>query len=193
MNLSPEQSLADYLKILREQVDRSREKISTPYEKISALYDFPDVPEFIFASSEPHEKFFALSVDENFSSATIFFDGGKYSDELAKSFLAAYKHVVEKFFDAEKLGDIDWLSSDELDRLKKIHDTAWEVVERPAYRLLQDSAEKFPNRTAAIANGKSLTYRELNSAANRLGRVLKNHGVAAEKIVAVMLNRGLEV
>ncbi|MBR6888847.1 MAG: amino acid adenylation domain-containing protein, partial [Selenomonadaceae bacterium] len=59
--------------------------------------------------------------------------------------------------------------------------------------LLQDSAEKFPDRVAAIANGKSLTYAELNAAANRLGHVLQSRGVGVEKIVAVMLNRGLEV
>ena len=193
LSFSPEQSVADLLKILREQVERSREKISMPYEKISELYDFPAAPEFIFAAQEPSEKVFALAVDENFSSVTIYFDGGKYSDALASSFLAAYKHVVERFFDAEKIGDIDWLSGEEMERLKKIHDTEWEVAERPAYRLLQESAEKYPDRTAAIANGKKMTYAELNAAANRLGRVLRNHGVGAEKIVGVMLNRGLEV
>ncbi|MBR0059854.1 MAG: amino acid adenylation domain-containing protein, partial [Selenomonadaceae bacterium] len=78
-------------------------------------------------------------------------------------------------------------------KLKNFHDTDWEVLERPAYLLLQDSAEKYPERLAAIANGKSLTYRELNAAANRLGNVLQDNGVGVEKIVGVMLNRGLEV
>ncbi len=134
-----------------------------------------------------------MVVDENFRDVNIYFDGGKYSDALIESFIAAYNHVIEKFLHAEKIVDIDWLSADELEKLKNIHDTAWKVLERPAYRLLQDSAEKYPERVAAIANGKSLTYSELNAAANRLGRVLQDNGVGVEKIVGVMLNRGLEV
>ncbi len=191
LNFSPEQNLADYLKNLREQIERSREIICTPYEEIAKVYDFPTAPEFISAPQEISGKSFALAVAENILS--IYYDGGKYSDALIESFAAAYKHVVAQFPHAEKIGDIDWLSADELAKVQAIHDTAWEVAERPAYRLLQDSAEEYPERVAAIANGKSLTYAELNAAANRLGRVLQSHGVGVEKIVGVMLNRGLEV
>ena len=104
LSLSPDQSLADYLKILREQLERSREIICTPYEKIVELYNFPNAPEFFSTAQTTSDKIFALAVDENFLSATIHFDGGKYSDALAKSFLAAYKHVLEKFFVVEKIG-----------------------------------------------------------------------------------------
>lgn len=193
LNLSPEQNLADYLKNLREQIERSREIICTPYEEIVKLYNFPNAPEFIFASQKTSRASFAFAVEENLLSVTIYFDNGKYSDALAKSFLSAYEHVIEKFFDAEKIGDVDWLSADEVKNLQAVHDTAWEVLERPAYRLLQDCAEKYPERIAAIANGKSLTYSELNAAANRLGHVLQKSGVGVEKIVALMLKRGLEV
>ena len=193
LNFSPDQNISDLIKILRDQVNRSREIIQTPYEKIAETYGFQNVPEFISTPQKTDEKIFALQVDENFSNVSISFDGGKYSDALIESFAAAYNHVVAQFLNAEKIGDIDWLSADELEKIKNIHDTDWAVVERPAYRLLQDSAEKFPDRIAAIANGKSLTYRELNTAANRLGHFLQDNGVGVEKIVGVMLNRGLEV
>ena len=193
LNLTPEQSVADYMKILSEQMDRSCEIICTPYEEISNAYSFPDAPEFISTPQESTERIFALTVDEDFSTIRIDFDGGKYSEALIESFAAAYKHVLEQLLDAKKISDVDWLSEAELEKLQVIHDTAWTVTERPAYRLLQDSAEKYPERIATIANEKSLTYRELNAAANRLGHVLQSRGVGVEKIVGVMLNRGLEV
>ncbi|MBQ6297885.1 MAG: hypothetical protein IJK81_09420 [Selenomonadaceae bacterium] len=56
---------------------------------------------------------FALQVDENSCAVSISFDGGKYSDTLIKSFADSYKHVITKIFNAEKIGDIDWLSADE--------------------------------------------------------------------------------
>ena len=144
LNLSSDQNIADYLKVLREQVNRSRETIAAPYEDLAKLYDFPNAPEFISTSNEKIKASFVLQVtDENPRAVSIYFDSGKYSDALAESFIAAYKHVVAKFLDAEKIGDIDWLSTDELTKLQNFHDTDWEVSERPAYRLLQDSAEKY--------------------------------------------------
>ncbi|MBQ3443212.1 MAG: AMP-binding protein, partial [Selenomonadaceae bacterium] len=191
MSFSPDQNINDYLKILSEQVEQSSKIITTPYEEIAETYDFPNAPEFILTPQEISGKNFALQVIAD--SVSISFDGGKYSDAMIESFVAAYKHVVAQFLDAKKIGDIDWLSFDELAKLQGIHDTVWTVAERPAYRLLQDSADKFPERIAAIANEKSLSYRELNAAANRLGHVLQSRGVGVEKIVGVMLNRGLEV
>ena len=191
MSFSPDQNINDYLKILSEQVEQSSKIITTPYEEIAETYDFPNAPEFILTPQEISGKNFALQVIAD--SVSISFDGGKYSDAMIESFVAAYKHVVAQFLDAKKIGDIDWLSFDELAKLQGIHDTVWTVAERPAYRLLQDSADKFPERIAVIANEKSLTYAELNTAANRLGHVLQSRGVGVEKIVGVMLNRGLEV
>ena len=193
LNFSSEQNISDLIKNLGEQVEHSCEVIETPYEEISAAYGFQNVPEFISGSREVNDKTFALLFDENSCGVSIGFDGGKYSDALIESFVAAYKNIVGELLTVEKIGDIEWLSAAELERLKNIHDTDWEVLERPAYRLLQDSAEKYPERIAAIANGKSLTYRELNAATNRLGYVLQSHGVEAEKIVGLILNRGLEV
>ena len=65
LNFSPEQNLADYLKSLREQIERSREIICTPYEEIAKAYDFPTAPEFISAPQEISGKSFALAVAEN--------------------------------------------------------------------------------------------------------------------------------
>ena len=103
MGFSPDQNINDYLKILSEQVEQSSKIITTTYEEIAETYDFPNAPEFISTPQGISGKSFALQVIDN--SVTISFDGGKYSDALIKSFAAAYKHVVEKFLDAKKIGD----------------------------------------------------------------------------------------
>ncbi|MBQ6131554.1 MAG: amino acid adenylation domain-containing protein, partial [Selenomonadaceae bacterium] len=156
-------------------------------------------------AGEPAEEMpLALDKAKSLFGVDIFIEGGEicfdteyqtdyYSAATVKNFVECLAQVAREFLTRENLSDVDIVSAAELERLQGIHDTAWEVVERPAYRLLQDSTDKFPERIAAIANGKSLTYAELNAGANRLGRVLQNHGVGVEKIVGVMLNRGLEV
>ena len=92
----------------------------------------------------------------------------------------------------EKIPDVTILSDKALNEIKSIHDTHYEVPERPAYRLLQDSAEKFPDKIAAIANGRKITYSELNSEANRMGHHIRNISSDSNPIVAVMLDRGIE-
>ena len=129
---------------LSNQIKNFRELIKISYEEIAENYNFHDMPEFIFASNNVSEKTFALQIDENFSTLKIIFDGGKYSDSLIESFSATYKNILDQLLTAEKISDIEWLSIEELDKLKKIHDTDWRVEEKPAYRILQDSAEKFP-------------------------------------------------
>ena len=55
LNFSPDQNISDLIKILRDQVNRSREIIQTPYEKISETYGFQNVPEFISTPQKTDE------------------------------------------------------------------------------------------------------------------------------------------
>ena len=120
------------------------------------------------------------------------YNSGKYSREFIESTVEIYEHLLKEFMIREKISDVKILSDKALNALKNIHDTEWPVKERPAYRLLQDSAEKFPDKTAAIANNQKITYRELNAQANKTGYCLKEAGVKPDVIIAVMLERGIE-
>ena len=59
-NFLPEQNLSDYLRALGEQIEHSCEIISTPYEEIAKVYNFPNAPEFISTSQETNGKNFAF-------------------------------------------------------------------------------------------------------------------------------------
>ena len=51
----------------------------------------------------------------------------------------------------------------------------------------------YPNKTAVIACGKSLTFRELNENANRIANYLIDMGLQIEQMVGVMLPRTVDV
>ena len=57
------------------------------------------------------------------------------------------------------------ITETEFRQLLRVHDTDVNVPERPAYRLLQDSAGRYPDRTALIATERTLSYKELNEEA----------------------------
>jgi amino acid adenylation domain-containing protein/non-ribosomal peptide synthase protein (TIGR01720 family) len=60
-------------------------------------------------------------------------------------------------------------------------------------QLFEDQAVKMPDHTAVVYERQSLTYGELNRAANRLAAVLSKRGVSAETIVGMLLEPSLEM
>jgi long-chain acyl-CoA synthetase len=57
----------------------------------------------------------------------------------------------------------------------------------PLHRLLEQTAERFPERAATIFFGAKLSYRALNEAANRFAHALLNLGLKHSDRVALML------
>ncbi len=71
----------------------------------------------------------------------------------------------------------------------RTNDTNYDFSFRPVTALFEEQVRNNPDRTAVIAAGKRLTYRELNQSANCVANVLIDKGVRAETIVGVMLER----
>jgi non-ribosomal peptide synthetase component F len=97
--------------------------------------------------------------------------------------------IIGEFIQKDKISEISLVSEEDKEAIRKLHNTAAVVAERPAYRLLQDSAAKNPDKTALIAIDRTLTYRELNEEANAVGHVLRRFGAGPETIVAVLADR----
>ncbi|MDR4481702.1 MAG: amino acid adenylation domain-containing protein [Nitrospirales bacterium] len=57
--------------------------------------------------------------------------------------------------------------------------------------MFEAQVEKTPEAIAVVCDGQSLTYRELNRAANRVAHALTRAGVGVESIVAVLDRRGI--
>ncbi|EYU13214.1 non-ribosomal peptide synthetase, partial [Photorhabdus aegyptia] len=75
----------------------------------------------------------------------------------------------------------------------------WNATETPypdqlcIHQLFEQQAEKTPAATALIAGDKSLSYRELNTCANRLTRQLIEQGVCPGDHIALLLERSIEL
>jgi len=75
----------------------------------------------------------------------------------------------------------------------------WNATERaypqktPLAELIEAQVERSPDATALVFGEKRLTYREMNERANRLAGELRKHGVGPERLVAVCLNRSLDM
>jgi amino acid adenylation domain-containing protein len=75
----------------------------------------------------------------------------------------------------------------------------WNVTKRDyprdkcIHELFEARAERSPNAVAVVCEGRQLTYRELNRKANQLAHYLRKHGVGAEALVGICMERSLEM
>ena len=65
--------------------------------------------------------------------------------------------------------------------------------ERCIHQWVEAQAARTPNNIAVVFEGQSLTYRELNAHANQLGRYLRRRGVGPETLVAMCVDRSIEM
>ncbi|MFI9237358.1 amino acid adenylation domain-containing protein [Streptomyces sp. NPDC053079] len=71
--------------------------------------------------------------------------------------------------------------------------TARQEADRPVHRLVERTAARRPDAVAVVAGTAHVSYREFNARANRRAARLRRAGVATEDVVAVWLERGLEL
>ncbi|TPG92670.1 amino acid adenylation domain-containing protein [Brevibacillus laterosporus] len=66
-------------------------------------------------------------------------------------------------------------------------------IDKTIYQLFEERVAVAPDAIAAICKDQAITYQELNNKANQLARHIRSHGVDSDHIVAIMLERSLEM
>ncbi|SFB48262.1 non-ribosomal peptide synthetase, partial [Clostridium frigidicarnis] len=94
-----------------------------------------------------------------------------------------------------ELDSIDLLSDQERNQiLYDFNDTEVEYINNSTIQeLFESQVEKTPDNIAVVFEDKKLTYKELNEKANSLAMILRNKGVKPNSIVAIMVEKSLEM
>ncbi|MFJ9770755.1 amino acid adenylation domain-containing protein [Kitasatospora sp. NPDC101157] len=155
------------------------------------------------ASGAPGAKFdLSLDLTERFSNGApsgigcaVEFAADLFDQESAQDLLHRYVRVLEQVSRDTELtvGRIDVLADREREALLD----AWnrnpaEAPHRSAVEVFEAQAARTPQETAVVLGGTALTFRELNTRANRLARELLARGIRPEDRVAVLLPRSTE-
>ncbi|MFG2386696.1 amino acid adenylation domain-containing protein [Streptomyces avermitilis] len=105
-------------------------------------------------------------------------------DRLARTFAALAADP------GQRIGAADLLDEAEHEQVVRgWNDTAHEVPYATLQELFAAQAARTPDRTAVVFEGTELTYSELDLRAERLARLLAEHGAGPETCVAVVLPR----
>ncbi|MFI5688192.1 amino acid adenylation domain-containing protein [Streptomyces sp. NPDC051636] len=113
-------------------------------------------------------------------------------DELAlhrERFITVLRRLAEAA-PTTALGELDVLLPGEHPRDTPVHTYP---VERTLTELFEEQAAAVPGRTAVTCGDVHLTYAGLNAQANRLARLLTEHGAGPGRVVALALERGVRL
>ncbi len=94
-----------------------------------------------------------------------------------------------------ELSRLAMLTEDEQSQIKHVFNPSKSeyIKDRYFHRVFEELAERHPQKVAAVYRDRSMTYRELNRKANALAWRLKKEGVKPDSIVALYLERSLEM
>lgn len=116
-----------------------------------------------------------------------------YEERTIAGIIDSLAVTVAEFQNKRLLKEVCMVSEQAKDELCRYNETEHEVLRTTANRLFEKQVSLYPQKTAVIANGKSLTFHELNENANRIANRLLEMGLLIEQMVGVMLPRTVDV
>ncbi len=168
----------------------------------SGLINFGDEDAQISILKEIHqtgEDEIALEISEDSDSfcLDLKYNSGSFNDSTIKKMMGHYIKLAQEVLKKpdQKMGCYDMLLKDEkLQLLTSYNDTARPYpADKTIHGLFEDQVNNTPNNVAVSYNGSDLTYKELNEKANQLGHYLQLKGVKPDNLVAICVDRSLEM
>ncbi len=93
-----------------------------------------------------------------------------------------------------RVSELPLLNNDERHELLVAwNDTATEMPDGCLHTFFEEQAAKWPERVAVVYEERQLSYAELDQRANQLAHYLRRLGVGAETLVAICVERSLEM
>lgn len=171
-----------------------------PLENMIGRRDWQDKLGFIIEDARLFEEIpydFNIEVEDKTAMSFILSYNGKvYSSEAMKHLAHHLKHVFLQIASNPDvcLRDVRLLTTEEEANMTKI----WSgpVVQFPAltfHGIFEAQTERTPERAAVIYEDTMLTYRQLNDRADALAHLLQKRGITRESLVAVMVDRSVEM
>ncbi|MBT2635230.1 AMP-binding protein, partial [Bacillus sp. ISL-26] len=139
-----------------------------------------------------------LLVEETGSKINLYLTYNKYiyssssAEQLVHSFITLFEELV--LSPEQKIHNINLTNSMEKEKiLNKFNNTALSnSLDKNIVTRFEDQVSQTPDKVAVCAEGKEITYQELNAKANELAVQLRQMGIGRDDYVAIMAERNIE-
>ncbi|MDH6223564.1 amino acid adenylation domain-containing protein [Streptomyces sp. MJP52] len=156
-------------------------------------------PAGVFGVTNGSAKFdleFLLRSDDNRRlHGTVLFARDLFDESTVRRMVTVLGQVLEQVLadPGRRIGDLDVLSQDERALVTGTWaGTSTDIDDISLVERFQQQVERFPGRVALIDGDRQITYRELDAAANRWARHLRDQGLGRGDLAGVLLERGAD-
>lgn len=148
---------------------------------------------------------FYFRISENNIELKVLFNAVLFQKETISRITAHLENILEQALINPEipLAEFNILSEQEkIQLVEEFNETGADYPRnKTIHQLFEEQVEKTPNNTAVVfstVNGSveetnTLTYSELNEKANQLARVLRNQGVKRDSLVAIVVERSVNM
>jgi amino acid adenylation domain-containing protein/FkbM family methyltransferase len=133
---------------------------------------------------------------QDVTSVLLEYSADLFEPDTVRRFGATLRRLLEQLVEqpGHRLSQVDLLAAD--DRALVLGDwiaTTQFPSDDTVVDRFQRSAAAHPDAVAVVHEDQRVTYRELNARANRLAHRLRGHGVTTKSLVAICLERGVDL
>ena len=176
-------NIIDYITNLHDQ-------FSNPKDYNELLREFTNQPHFNYIYNELEDNDSNTSLIINKSSKEYLlklkFDANKYTLYYARSFLRSIKKALNQFVSCR----IENLKVEDIALRNEKPPIKYELKRSPLVNvLLENQANKTPEKTALMTCGKRYTFKQINDEANRIANALIKRGIKKGSTISFMLTR----
>ena len=113
----------------------------------------------------------------------------KYSQQTAKRFVYAFKDILTQLLERVNMGDIDYISFEDLELLDSYNDTEFDFEYDDVLDAFNDNLKKYKHNVLVGYKDKSFTFGESAFIANEIAGHLEDMGIARQDFVALFVER----
>ena len=120
---------------------------------------------------------------------TIEYRNEKFTENWVRRFAQDLFMTAEQLMTVESIGQVSLLTMEDIEQLKSFNDTTMSMEFVPVQEQIHRQALSNPDKTAVIAAGTQLSFKQLDILSNYLANVLIEKGVGKDQLIGVLFDR----
>lgn len=120
---------------------------------------------------------------------TLEYRNEKFTEEWVLRFAQDLFTTAEGLMNSAKIGAVSLLTEEDRAKFARFNDTKVPMEFIPVHEQIRRHAQANPEKTAVIAAGKQLSFRELDLLSDQLAKVLTQHGTGRDQLIGVLFDR----
>ncbi|NEW06408.1 amino acid adenylation domain-containing protein [Paenibacillus sp. SYP-B3998] len=181
----------------RKMTERLHLQVTDGVPVIHTLVSLKQLHTVDYSQSVVSDIAFEFELENDSIYLNAIYNENLYNNEFIAQTISHLDHIfsIVLYNPDIEIGSVELLSGPEKHQLLHIfNETAADYPrEKTIHQLFEDQVQRSPEAVAVVFEDQQLTYRELNERANRLARTLQEAGVQTEQLVAIMVERSLDM